>query len=142
MLQNLGCALSGWARLLHWLNAFSVFGLMSSGWAIFNAAPFYALIFPSWITLGGGLTEALRWHFTLMWIFAGCVLLLVCGRVLFGRGGPVLARFDSRAVFAELGQALRFRLEHKPGIYLHTQCVLYLLCLAIMTVLILSGLAL
>jgi thiosulfate reductase cytochrome b subunit len=44
-----------WLRLTHWLNALAVVILVTSGWRIYNAAPFFDFSFPGSITLGGWL---------------------------------------------------------------------------------------
>ena len=56
-----------WMRITHWLNALAVLMLVTSGWRIYNAAPFFPFTFPSGATLGGWLGGALQWHFAAMW---------------------------------------------------------------------------
>ena len=133
---------SGLTRIVHWLNAFAILGLISSGWAIFNAAPFYPLQFPSWLALGGGLTGALRWHFALMWIFAACTGLLLTARVIAQAGGPALRPASLRQITRELKQIIRLNLAHDHGRYLHIQRFIYLGVIVLFIAAILSGLAL
>lgn len=130
------------SRLLHWLTALSVLGLMSSGWAIYNAAPFYPFEFPRAVALGGYLTPALRWHFAFMWVLAVAVPAQIALRLLARRGGPALTPVRLRAVRGEIRQALRLRLSHAPGVYIHTQRLLYLGAMLLFVVVITSGLAL
>src|SRR3989442_187168 len=68
-----------WLRLTHWLNALAVVILVTSGWRIYNAAPFFDFSFPGSITLGGWLGGALQWHFAAMWllVFNGLLYLLL-----------------------------------------------------------------
>ena len=49
-----------WLRLTHWLNALAVVILVTSGWRIYNAAPFWPFQFPAGLTLGGWLGGALQ----------------------------------------------------------------------------------
>jgi thiosulfate reductase cytochrome b subunit len=73
-------------RVLHWINALSVFVVLMSGLQIFNADPYLywgqfgaspdkplaslAPGFPSWMTIPGwrDLTTGRRWHFFFAWI--------------------------------------------------------------------------
>lgn len=134
--------LVGCSRLLHWLNAIAVVGLISSGWTIYNAAPFYAFTFPQWITLGGDLTQALRWHFVFIWCFGTATLALLIVRVLLRKGGPALIPVSAAAACRDLTEAVKLNLKHTPGRYIHLQRLLYLAAFALMAALILSGLAL
>lgn len=130
------------ARVLHWTVALSILGLMSSGWAIYNAAPFYGFEFPAVITLGGYLTPALRWHFAFMWVLALAVPLQIGLRLVARQGGPSLTPVQPARVMAEIFAALRMRLGHSAGVYIHTQRLLYLAASALFALAIVSGLAL
>src|SRR5471032_1766336 len=57
-----------WMRITHWLNALAVLVLVTSGWRIYNAAPFFPFEIPKGLTLGGWLGGALQWHFAAMWL--------------------------------------------------------------------------
>ena len=79
-------------RFCHWLNAVSIFVLVTSGLRIFRAFPSFGpkvpqnnlVDIPKALTLGGWLGGALQWHFTFMWIFAGTGVLYVAYE--FGSG--------------------------------------------------------
>jgi Ni/Fe-hydrogenase b-type cytochrome subunit len=66
-------------RITHWVNAISLFVMVTSGLRIFRAFPSFGpkipqkvlLDIPKSLTLGGWLGGALQWHFTFMWLFAG-----------------------------------------------------------------------
>jgi len=66
-------------RITHWVNAISLFVMVTSGLRIFRAFPTFGpkipekvlLDIPKSLTLGGWLGGALQWHFTFMWLFAG-----------------------------------------------------------------------
>ncbi|MFZ0685154.1 MAG: cytochrome b/b6 domain-containing protein [Terriglobales bacterium] len=65
-------------RITHWVNAISLFVMVTSGLRIFRAFPSFGpkipekvlLDIPKSLTLGGWLGGALQWHFTFMWLFA------------------------------------------------------------------------
>ncbi|HBR95976.1 MAG TPA: hypothetical protein DD979_01180 [Gammaproteobacteria bacterium] len=131
-----------WLRSLHWINAISMLGLITSGWAIYNAAPFYNFEFPSSWTLGGYLTSALRWHFFLIWSFTLCTLMLWLTRVTLQTGGPRLWPISLRGLVTDARAVWGLRLAHRPQTYHHIQRVLYLAVYALMGLLIVSGLGL
>jgi Ni/Fe-hydrogenase b-type cytochrome subunit len=65
-------------RITHWVNAISLFVMITSGLRIFRAFPSFGpkipqkilIDIPKSLTLGGWLGGALQWHFTFMWLFA------------------------------------------------------------------------
>ncbi|TDF42207.1 hypothetical protein EYS14_05100 [Alteromonadaceae bacterium M269] len=128
-------------RVVHGLNAIAVLGLISSGWAIYNAAPFLPFTFPVSISLGGYLTEALRWHFMLVWLFIITTTLFIVLRLspLSPYYGPSLFPISYKAIQRDLVQALTFKLKHKLGQYNHIQRFLYVTVLLSFSVLFLSG---
>lgn len=75
-----------WVRLCHWTNAVVFAVMLGSGWQVYNADPFWIGSFPRYLTLGGSLPGALLWHFAGMWLLVvnGLVavsLLLVSSRL-------------------------------------------------------------
>jgi Ni/Fe-hydrogenase b-type cytochrome subunit len=76
-------------RITHWVNAISLFVMVTSGLRIFRAFPSFGpkipenilLDIPKSLTLGGWLGGALQWHFTFMWIFAVSGLVYVAYQV-------------------------------------------------------------
>lgn len=129
-------------RGLHWINAGCTLGLIFSGWTIYEASPFYPVSFPPALRLGGYLTEGIRWHFAFAWGFVICSSLLIVLRGLARVGGPAVWPVSPKRVLAEAGQALRLRLGHRPGVYIHIQRLLYLALFALCGLAVLSGLAL
>jgi Ni/Fe-hydrogenase b-type cytochrome subunit len=68
-------------RLTHWINAFALTIMVTSGLRIFNAYPMFArrgetfccypfegTPIPKWLTFGGWLAGARNWHFAMMWL--------------------------------------------------------------------------
>lgn len=129
-------------RVTHWINAVAVFCMLFSGWAIYNASPFFPFAFPKWATLGGWLGGALAWHFAAMWLFAlnGLVYLL------YGLFARHFARsflpLTPAAVWRDALAALRLRLSHRIGEYNAVQRLAYLVAFALGLLLLASGLAL
>jgi Ni/Fe-hydrogenase b-type cytochrome subunit len=79
-------------RLTHWVNAISLFVMVTSGLRIFRAFPSFGpkipekvlLDIPKSITLGGWLGGALQWHFTFMWLFAASGVFYLAYQVISG----------------------------------------------------------
>lgn len=132
-----------WMRVTHWSNALAVLVLVTSGWRIYNAAPFFPFNIPAGITLGGWLGGALQWHFAAMWllVFNGLVYLLL--NVLSGRLRRKFFPLSVMGVVHDLQSALRGKLSHAdPRHYNHVQRLAYLFVMLDITLLVLSGLVL
>lgn len=132
-----------WMRITHWLNALAVLMLVTSGWRIYNAAPFFPFEIPGAITLGGWLGGALQWHFAAMWLLAanGLVYLSlnIVSRRLFRKFFPLSVGGIVRDGLA----ALHGKLSHAdPRRYNSVQRFAYLFVMLDITVLVLSGLVL
>ena len=127
-------------RLTHWVNAFALGCMVTSGWQIYNASPLLPFRFPAWATLGGWLAAGIAWHLAAMWLLVGNALIYF-GYGLLGRHfRRTLLPVTPRAVARDLGQALHFRLHHELGVYNAVQRLLYLLVLILGVIAVLSGL--
>ncbi len=79
-------------RITHWVNAISLFVMITSGLRIFRAFPSFGpkipekvlLDIPKSLTLGGWLGGALQWHFTFMWLFAASGTFYVAYQLISG----------------------------------------------------------
>jgi Ni/Fe-hydrogenase b-type cytochrome subunit len=79
-------------RITHWVNAISLFVMITSGLRIFRAFPSFGpkipqkvlIDIPKSLTLGGWLGGALQWHFTFMWFFAASGLVYAVYQVASG----------------------------------------------------------
>ncbi len=132
-----------WVRIFHWINATAVIAMCLSGWQVYEASPLFRQIrFPASITLGGWLGGALLWHFAVMWILvANFVAYLVLG-IVTGRLHEKLFPLGVRAIATDLVAALRGKLGHgDPGQYNAVQKFAYLVVIADLVVVVLSGLA-
>lgn len=132
-----------WLRLTHWLNALAVVILVTSGWRIYNAAPFFDFSFPGSITLGGWLGGALQWHFAAMWLLVFNGLLYLLLNIASGRWLRKFFPVSVHGVRQDLVAALKGRLSHAdPARYNHVQKLAYLFVVLDLVVIVLSGLVL
>ena len=132
-----------WMRITHWLNALAVLVLVTSGWRIYNAAPFFAFVFPKDITVGGWLGGALQWHFAAMWLLAANGLVYLAANVFSGRLQRRFFPLSARGIWHDAMAALRGRLSHAdPRHYNQVQRLAYLFVLVDTVLLVLSGLVL
>ena len=128
-------------RVTHWVGAAAMIVMISSGWAIYNAAPILPFVVPPSWTLGGWLGAGIAWHISAMWV------LVADGAVYLGWGlasGHFRRHFlplQPRAVLRDLGSALRFRLRHRLGTYNAIQRLLYVLVTVAAVLAVLTGLA-
>ena len=133
----------GWVRVTHWLNALAALVMMLSGWRIYNASPvFPPFRFPGDITLGGWLGGALQWHFAAMWLLFFNGIFYLAMNVATGRFARKFFPLRPRAVLDDLLAALRGRLSHADlSHYNAVQKLAYLAVMAVLVVLVLSGIA-
>ncbi|MGK5035542.1 cytochrome b/b6 domain-containing protein [Janthinobacterium sp. LB3P118] len=132
-----------WLRLTHWLNAVAVVILATSGWRIYNAAPFFPFELPRALTLGGWLGGALQWHFAAMWLLVANGLLYLLINIVSGRLRRQFFPLSPRLLLADFLAALKGRLAHAdPRHYNMVQRAAYLFVMLDCIVLVLSGLVL
>jgi thiosulfate reductase cytochrome b subunit len=132
----------GWLRLTHWVNAFAVVIMVLSGWRIYNASPLFAFRFPAEITLGGWLGGALQWHFAAMWLLMGNGVLYLVLNLLSGRLRRKFFPLHLRGLLQDIKAALHGHLAHDDlRQYNMVQKAAYLLVVADLILLVLSGLA-
>lgn len=132
-----------WLRITHWLNVVAVFIMVPSGWRIYDASPLFDFSFPRNITLGGWLAGALLWHFAAMWLLFANGIIYLALNITSGRWRRKFFPLRPREVIADLGAALVGKLSHKDlHHYNAVQKLAYLLAVADITLLILSGLVL
>lgn len=133
----------GWLRLMHWINALAVVIMVTSGWRIYNASPFFDFTFPNGITLGGWLGGALQWHFAGMWLLFANGLLYLALNIATGRLRRKFFPLSARGVAADLNAAVHGKLAHTDlHHYNQVQKLAYLFVIVDIAVLVLSGLVL
>jgi len=101
-----------WLRITHWINAIAVLLLLTSGWRIYNASPFFDFSFPAELTLGGWLGGALQWHFFAMWLLFFNGILYLAINFLSGRLHRQFFPLSPRAILRDMSAALKGKLAH------------------------------
>lgn len=129
-------------RITHWLNALAIFIMIGSGWRIYNASPVFGdFTFPRDFTIGGWLAGALQWHFAAMWLLVVNALVYVTYGIVSGHIRRSFFPVGPKSVWRDLGAALRGRLSHDLGMYNAVQRTAYLGVIAVIAVIVASGLA-
>ncbi|WP_370650712.1 cytochrome b/b6 domain-containing protein [Caballeronia sp. SL2Y3] len=131
-----------WLRITHWVNAFAILVMVTSGWQIYNASPiFKALTFSPAITLGGWLGGALQWHFAAMWLLVANFIVYLAMNVATGRLRRRMFPLSIKSVFSDAFAALRGKLGHDDLTHYNAvQKFAYLAVIVDIVVIILSGL--
>jgi thiosulfate reductase cytochrome b subunit len=129
-------------RVFHWINAFAILIMITSGWQIYNAAPvFESIEFPSSLALGGWLGGGIQWHLAAMWIFVLNLLVYLAISLVNGHFKSAMFPVGPASVVSDLGKALKGKLPHDVGKYNAVQKISYLGVLALLILVILSGLS-
>lgn len=132
-----------WVRLAHWVNALAVLLLVTSGWRIYNASPFFPFEIPNGVTLGGWLGGAIQWHFAAMWLLVINGLAYLALNLFSGRLWHKFFPLSAAGVGHDVLAALRGRLSHAdPRHYNSVQRLAYLFVMLDTVLLVLSGLVL
>lgn len=132
-----------WIRVTHWINALAVLMLVTSGWRIYNASPFFPFQIPSGITLGGWLGGAIQWHFAAMWLLAANGLVYLALNMASGRFFHKFFPLSASRIWRDAMAALKGNLSHSdPRQYNSVQRFAYLFVMLDIILLVLSGLVL
>lgn len=141
-------------RLTHWTWALGVLLLIGSGLRIYESDPLFDFYFPVWMTLGGsyedanrlhndfGLAGALLWHFAAMWLLIGSLLVFLVWGFVTGHFRRKYLPVTPAEVASNIADFLRGRLGHEIGVRNAVQKLLYAFALAVMLLMVLSGLVL
>jgi thiosulfate reductase cytochrome b subunit len=129
-------------RIMHWVNAVAIIITIGSGWKIYNDEVLFGwLHFPNWMVLGVEAQHALQWHFFAMWILMLNGLFYLGYGLYTDRFRHKLLPIWPSAVFADLRDALRFRLSHDDITrYNAVQKLLYAGIIVVIVVQVISGL--
>ena len=129
-------------RLMHWINAVAMIGMIMSGWAIYNDEVIFGwLHFPQWITLGAGPEGALQWHFFAMWILVANLIGYLVHGLSTGRFRRMLLPIRISEIIAETQAALALKLAHADLTrYNAVQRLLYVGVILVTILQVLSGL--
>jgi thiosulfate reductase cytochrome b subunit len=128
-------------RITHWVNAFAILIMVTSGWRIYNASPLFPFRIPNELTLGGWLAGALQWHFAAMWLLVLNGIVYVTYGIVSGHFRRKLFPLTPRAVWHDVREALRGKLAHEDlSMYNAAQRAAYLAILFCLVVLVFTGL--
>jgi thiosulfate reductase cytochrome b subunit len=141
-------------RLAHWTMALAMMVMIGSGWRIYDSEPILDFLhFPYWATLGGdvgaalarnndpGVAGALLWHFAGMWVLAFSYLVFVGYGLISGHFRRNFLPIGPVTFLRDFIAAATFKLQHKLGEYNVVQRVLYWGVLALVALMLLSGIA-
>jgi len=129
-------------RITHWVNAFAILIMVTSGWRIYNASPIFPFRIPNEITLGGWLAGSLQWHFAAMWLLVANGIVYVTYGIVSGHFRRKLFPLTPRAVLHDVREAFRGKLAHEDlSMYNAAQRAAYLAIIFCLVVLVFTGLA-
>ena len=131
-------------RIMHWINAVTIFLMVGSGWKIYDDEPIFGwLQFPEWLTIGHWAQHGLQVHFFGMWLFVINGLAYLTYGLVTGRYRRMLLPLRFRELIATIQDALHFRLAHDDTTkYNAVQKLLYLGIIGIGLLTLFSGLVL
>jgi thiosulfate reductase cytochrome b subunit len=127
-------------RITHWINVVAILIMVTSGWRIYDASPLFNFSFPAGITLGGWLAGALQWHFAAMWLLVINGLIYLAYGVVSGHYRRTLLPLSFNSLSQAFADAVHGRLSHAVGEYNPVQRLAYLGAIAVIVVVVLSGL--
>jgi thiosulfate reductase cytochrome b subunit len=127
-------------RITHWVNVLAIFIMVTSGWRIYDASPLFDFRFPPVITLGGWLAGALQWHFAAMWLLAVNGLIYLSYGIFSGHYRRSFFPISLNSLLGAFADAVHGRLSHNIGEYNPVQRMAYLGVIALILLVILSGL--
>ncbi|SRR5579864_6691168 len=129
-------------RVTHWINAFAILIMVTSGWQIYNASPLFPFRFPREITLGGWLAGGIQWHFAAMWLLVMNGLVYLAYGIVSGHFRRKFFPITPGAIFRDVKDALRGKLAHDDlSMYNAAQRAAYIAIILCAVVLVLSGMA-
>jgi thiosulfate reductase cytochrome b subunit len=130
-------------RVMHWINALTIFIMIGSGWKIYDDDPIFGwLQFADFLTIGRWAQHGLQWHFFGMWILAANGLTYLIYGLRTGRFHRMLLPINLRELIGNISDALHFRLAHDdPTRYNMVQRLLYLGVIGAGIAIVVSGLA-
>jgi thiosulfate reductase cytochrome b subunit len=130
-------------RIMHWINAVTIFIMIGSGWKIYEDDPIFGwLQFADFLTIGRWAQHGLQWHFFGMWILAINGLCYLTYGIVTHRFRRMLFPLSGRDLVHTVNDALHFRLAHEDlSQYNTVQKLLYLGVIMVGILIVVSGLA-
>lgn len=130
-------------RVMHWINAVTIFIMVGSGWKIYNDEVLFGwLHFPEALTIGKWAQHGLQWHFFGMWILVLNGLSYLTYGFFTGRFRRMLLPIRFSELIATVRDAMRFKLAHDDLTKYNTvQKLLYVGVISVGIMIVISGLA-
>jgi thiosulfate reductase cytochrome b subunit len=130
-------------RIMHWVNAATIFVMVGSGWKIYNDEVLFGwLHFPEWLTIGKWAQHGLQWHFFGMWILVINGLCYLTYGLVSGRFWRMLLPIRFSDLISTIKDTLRLKLTHDdPTKYNAIQKLLYVGVISVGILIVISGLA-
>jgi len=131
-------------RVMHWINAVTIFLMVGSGWKIYEDEVIFGwLHFPEWLTFGPWAQHGLQVHFFGMWIFVINGLAYLIYGFSTGRYRRMLLPIRISELIGDVKDALSFKLDHADTTHYNAvQKVLYIGVILSGLLILLSGLTL
>jgi thiosulfate reductase cytochrome b subunit len=128
---------------MHWLNAVTIFIMITSGWKIYNDEVLFGwLHFPEALTLGKWAQHGLQWHFFGMWILVINGLCYLTYGLVSGRFRRMLLPIRVSDLISTVKDTLHLKLAHDdPTKYNAVQKLLYVGVISVGILIVISGLA-
>jgi len=130
-------------RIMHWVNAVTIFIMVGSGWKIYNDEVLFGwLHFPEALTIGKWAQHGLQWHFFGMWILVINGLSYLTYGLVSGRFRRMLLPIRVGDLISTVKDALHLKLSHDdPTKYNAVQKLLYVGVILAGILIVISGLA-
>jgi thiosulfate reductase cytochrome b subunit len=130
-------------RIMHWVNAVTIFIMVGSGWKIYNDEVLFGwLHFPEALTIGKWAQHGLQWHFFGMWILVINGLAYLTYGLVSGRFRRMLLPIRVGDLISTVKDALHLKLSHDdPTKYNAVQKLLYVGVISAGILIVISGLA-
>ena len=100
-------------RIMHWINAVTIFIMIGSGWKIYDDdVIFPILVFPDSLTIGRWAQHGLQWHFFGMWVFLCNGIAYLSYGIYTGRYRRMLLPIRLSDLIKTVTDSLHFKLAH------------------------------
>ena len=131
-------------RVMHWINAFAMIVMITSGWGIYNDDVIIrGFSFPGWLRLGEWAAPSVNYHFAGMWLLALNGLAYLAYGLGTGRLRERLLPIRLRDLVQTVRDTLHFHVAHEDlTTYNAVQKLLYFVVIAAGVSQVLTGLAL
>ena len=130
-------------RIMHWINAFAMIVMITSGWGIYDDDVIIrSFFFPEWARLGGWAAPSLLYHFAGMWLLAVNGLCYLIYGAVTGRFRDRLLPIRVSELVETVRDTLHLRISHEDlTTYNAVQKALYIVVIVAGVSQVVTGLA-